>query len=121
MTVPANTTFIPIAVSGRVDDTLAATNGQYWAVGFNGANRRVDYGVCATAAAAGTHTANAKLRWLNSSELVNQVLAGGEMMSVISTLATADNAGLGANMGGAAGDGFTIVYSGWMIRDLPNL
>ena len=119
--VPNAQTFLPISVQARADNDIAATTGNYWSVGVSAANRRVDYGVCTTAAAASKHSGNAKIRWLNSSELANQVAEAGDTVAIISVADKTDGAALADNIGGAAGDAITVVIYGWLISDLPNL
>ena len=116
--VPANSSFIPDSIVARIDNDIAATNGDYWSIGVNANNRRVDYGVCATVAAANKHSANAKIRWLNSSELVNQVST--VRVELLSVDGTGDAAAIGNNIGGAAGDTVTIIIRGRLVEDIPD-
>jgi len=118
-TVPANSSFLPVMVQARIDDDSAATNGDYWAIGVNGANRRTDFGVCSTAAADNKHSKNAKLRWVQDVDY--QMIDAGETMALISVDATTDAAGLANNIGGASGDQATVFFFGWLVENLPSL
>jgi hypothetical protein len=118
--IPANHTFMPITVAARVDNDIAATNGDYWSVGVNAASRRVDYGVCTTTAAANKHSQNAKINWCGSPEKTNQVATGGETIKLMSVDGTGDAAALSNAMGGTAGDQVTVIITGWLLPDLAD-
>lgn len=120
-TIPAGFEFMPDSVTARIDDDLAATNGDYWAIGVNGNNKRTDYGVCTTAAAGGIHSTNAKFTWLFSSNQTSQPAPAASTIEVISVADTTDAAALGNNFGGASGDQITVVIRGRLIEELPDL
>jgi hypothetical protein len=83
----------------------------------NGNNRRVDFGVCSTAAADNKHSQNAKIRWINSSELSNQMIDSAETLKIISVDGTGDAAAVSNNMG-ASGDIFSIIFSGHIVGNM---
>ncbi|MHC4159727.1 MAG: hypothetical protein ACYSSO_11695 [Planctomycetota bacterium] len=117
-TVPANSTLYVISVQVRCDTALTATNGDYLSVGVDAANRRVDFGVSSVAAAS-AHAKNVKIRWLNSSELTNQVAVAAEVIKLMSVDANTDAAALSNNVGGSS-EQVTVVITGWLIPDLDD-
>lgn len=114
---PDTATFLPTMITGRCDTDVTATNGNYIGIGVNAANRRVDFGTFAAAAASSKHAKNDKILWMNSSELANQVVVSGEVMSVMSVDVNTDAAVLASNMGGAS-QTLTFIIAGRILNTI---
>lgn len=117
-TVPAGCSFIPLSVVARIDNDCAATNGDYWGIGVDANNRRTDFGANTSAAADNKHSANARLRWINSPDKTCQIVDATEVISLISVADTTDAAAKSNNIGGTAGDQATVVITGYLLSQL---
>lgn len=111
--------FLPLSVAGRTDTIITATTGDFWAVGVSANNRRADDGVCSTAASSSQHAKNAKLRFINSSELANRMVDASEALALLSIATNADNAAAGSNIGGAS-QSITVRVAGRMIGNIQD-
>lgn len=114
ITIPTANSFLPLAVALRVDVNVTATTGDFLSVGVNAANRRVDFGVLTTAAAASQHAKNNAMRFINSSEVANQMVDASEALALMSVNATTDAATIANNIGGAS-QTITVRVQGRMI------
>jgi hypothetical protein len=119
-TVPASTSFLPLAVQARTDTDVTATDDDYWSVGVDAAIRRVDFGVCTTAAATNKHGKNAKFHWINPFvDIASTLVAATEVIKLMSVDSIADGAELSNNIGGAS-EQATVVLVGWLVEDLAD-
>ena len=118
-TVPTDMSFIPTMAQGRIDIDVTATTGDFWSLGIDGSNRRVDYGVCTTAAGSSKHSKNAKFRFLGSPEKANQIADSAEILKLMSVDAITDAAALANNIGGSS-QLITLRIAGNLVGNIPN-
>ncbi len=118
-TIPINTSFVVTHAQSRTDTIITATTGDFISIGVNAANRRVDYGVNTTAASSSQHAKNSKHRFINSSEVTNQMADSAEVISLMSVTSLTDGAILASNIGGAA-ETITARIAGHLIGDMVN-
>jgi len=119
-TIPTNMSFLPTLVQGRADTDVTATNTEFWALGVNASNRRIDYGICTTAAATSKHSKNAKMRYCSAPADSVQMADSAEVIALNSVTTNADAAVLGANIGGSS-QTITFRIAGTLIGNLPDL
>lgn len=98
----AVSTLVPVTISGVCNVDITATSTNFLSVGNDNTNRRADFGTFASAAAASKHAKQSKMLWMGSSELTNQVIAPGEVLSLMSVDVATDGAVLASNIGGAS-------------------
>jgi hypothetical protein len=118
--LPSNTIFLPTMVQGRADTNVSATTGNFYGVGVNASDRRVDYGASVSAASSSQYAKNTMLRFMSTPVASSQAVVGGETLALLSVASNADNASIGSNMGGA-GQSITVQIAGNLIGSLEAL
>ena len=118
--LPANTLFMPTMAQARTDTNITATTGNYYSIGVNATNRRIDYGVSAVAASASQHAKNSMLRSMQQPSSTSDAVVGSETLSLISVDSNSDAAALGSNIGGS-NQTITVQIAGNLIGSMEVL
>lgn len=120
-TIPASMSVVPVMAQGRCNTDVSATNGNFWSLGLDTANRRTTYGVCTTAAATNKHSKNAKFRFVASPvDGGGKVADASDVIRLMSVDTSAGTAVLASNMGGAS-QTITIRMQVMLIGLLPSV
>jgi hypothetical protein len=118
--LPANTLFMPTMAQARTDTIITATTGNYYSIGVNATNRRIDYGASAAAASSSQHAKNSMLRSMQQPSSTSEAVVGTEVLSLISVDSNSDAAALGSNIGGS-NQTITVQIAGNLIGSMEFL
>jgi hypothetical protein len=99
-TVPTGLKLYVASAVIKTNTSVSATNGDYFGVGVDAANRRIDFGVSSSAATSSAYPSGTSASYLFSPATNNQLVLSGESLSLISVSSNTDNANLGSNLGG---------------------
>ena len=76
-TVPTGYSYYPLITQARFNTAISATTGDYWGIGVDAANQRVDMGVDSTAASGSAFAKNQKITHVNLADPETPVATAG--------------------------------------------